>query len=825
MFWRAKTVKPGVLAGLSRRVPSPFTRRPLGLGGLATAGSRTLVGVRVQRNSQTDASGYPSGESTYAPPPPLSSPSKSDTAALKAHFDLPYPISLSQPTLGSGGSGLFLFPPLTSPSALRPLTVRTLAAAQAIVGRICAAPHDPTGKELRLVVKNLDRLSDVLCGVIDMCELVRNVHPNEEWVEECNEAYEKLCSFMNELNTNRGLYDALIKTVSHPFPSNPLSPGELKVAHTFLSDFERSGIQLPPDVRARFVYHSDNLLSLGRTFLSFASAGPSPTPPIEIPEPDTLLEGFAPRFIDSLPRKRRGGSVMLVPGSYEAQMIGRYADKEEARRLVYIGSMREEKDRVEVLEAMLRERAELANVLGKETWGDVALSDKMAKTPKNVMGFLNSLAEHHRSAALSDVLALQRLKGLVTGSPTLPTLNAWDRDHYAEQYTGSLAPASLQPITPYFSTGTAMSGLSQILSKLYGISFKPVPVSAGEVWHPSVRRLDVVDEQQGTIGVIYCDLFAREGKPSSGAAHYTVRCSRRVDDDDAAGDGLPVGWDEGLGKGLEVEGDHLKGREGRYQLPVVVLSTDVGTVEEGKPALLGWNDLETIFHEMGHAIHSMIGQTEFHNVSGTRCATDFVELPSILMEHFVSSPSVLATFATHYATGEPLPIPLIQTHLAMDQSLKALETHSQITMALLDQRYHSIRHGDAVDSTRVWHELQRDVGVIPPVEGTAWQTQFGHLYGYGATYYSYLFDRAIAGKVWTTLFARNTEVGLNGQGSDAGGILSREGGEAFKEKVLKWGGGRDPWEMVGDVVGGKEGEEVAKGDERAMELVGGWTVK
>lgn len=215
----------------------------------------------------------------------------------------------------------------------------------------------------------------------------------------------------------------------------------------------------------------------------------------------------------------------------------------------------------------------------------------------------------------------------------------------------------------------------------------------------------------------------------------------------------------------------------------------------------------------------MIGQTEFHNVSGTRCATDFVELPSILMEHFISSPAVLSTFATHYTTNEPLPIPLIQAHLQLDQSLKALETHSQILMALLDQKYHSIKHGEQLDSTRVWNELQSQVGVIPPVRGTAWQTQFGHLYGYGATYYSYLFDRAIAGKIWSSLFARGC-TNSNNAAAAAEDILSREGGEAFKEKVLKWGGGRDPWEMVGDVIGGAEGEQVA----REMKRPWNWSV-
>jgi len=187
------------------------------------------------------------------------------------------------------------------------------------------------------------------------------------------------------------------------------------------------------------------------------------------------------------------------------------------------------------------------------------------------------------------------------------------------------------------------------------------------------------------------------------------------------------------------------------------------------------------------------------------------------MEHFVSDPSVLSLFATHFATGQPLSMELFNAHLNLQRSLAALETHGQIVMAILDQKYHSLQPGAELanfDSTKVHYDLQKDIGVIPPVEGTAWQTQFGHLYGYGATYYSYLFDRAIAGKVWSTLFNHTPD-----------GSVSREGGEVFKEKVLKWGGGKDPWEMVGSVIGGKEGEMVSRGDKAAMGLVGGWLTR
>ena len=623
---------------------------------------------------------------------------------------------------------------------------------------------------------------------------------------------------------------------------------------TFLRDFEKSGIHLPPSTRDRFVELSDSLLSVGREVLANATSPPSSQPAIELSDAERLLAGMGSGFIDKLPRGRgkHKSTAYVVPGSWEAAMIARYAREGEARRLVHVGNMRPEAHRIDTLERMIRDRAELASVLGRETWADVALSDKMAKTPANVKHFLTSLADHHRPYAAADVSTLQRLKSTsMTGiaySPTatstahLPPIYAWDRDFFGERHAMSLSPtSSLPPILPYFSAGTVMLGLSRIFRRLYGISFRPVPSAPGEVWHPSVRRLDVVDEIEGTIGVIYCDLFARSGKPPT-AAHYTVRCSRRVDDDDVAGDGLSESWDTLYGPGLEGEGVQLRGKEGRYQIPIVVLTTDFGSVADGKPALLSWTEVETLFHEMGHAIHcepafcyfstdadeiAMIGRTEFHNVSGTRCATDFVELPSILMEHFVSSPEVLSTLATHFATSEPLSPSVILAHLKLQRTMSALETHAQIVMSILDQEYHSLRFPtggssrkdrqvwESFDSTRIHHDITNRIGVIPAVDGTAWQTQFGHLYGYGATYYSYLFDRAIAGKVWSTLF----------NGASAEGPLSREGGERFKETVLKWGGGRDPWEMVGEVIGGKEGEEVAKGDERAMALVGGWMIE
>ena len=402
---------------------------------------------------------------------------------------------------------------------------------------------------------------------------------------------------------------SLAAAVDRPH-SESLTFSDTQVASVFLNDFRKSGIDLSPSLRAKFVKHSDRLLTLTRTFQNQAASSSASAPLIEIPDADRLLLGMGSQFISSLPR--RGDRAYVAPNSWEAHMIARYAREGEARRLVYIGNQSPEPDKAAVLNEMLSERAQLAGVLGKESWADVALVDKMAKNPGNVDGFLRSLLANQRPAALADVATLQRLKAhSITGNhyPSdqsstahLPPLNAWDKDFYGWRYVSSMAESSSSSISNYLSVGSAMMGLSRLFSRLYGISFKPVPVAPGETWDPSVRRIDVVDEVEGPIGRLYLDLFERPGK-AVGAAHYTVRCSRRIDDDDVAGDGLSEGWDAQWGKGLEGRGTVVRGREGRYQLPVSVLSCELRPPSNGRPALLTWNELETLFHEMGHAIH------------------------------------------------------------------------------------------------------------------------------------------------------------------------------------------------------------------------------
>lgn len=199
----------------------------------------------------------------------------------------------------------------------------------------------------------------------------------------------------------------------------------------------------------------------------------------------------------------------------------------------------------------------------------------------------------------------------------------------------------------------------------------------------------------------------------------------------------------------------------------------------------------------------MTGRTEYQNVSGTRCATDFVELPSILMEFFLTSPRVLALFK------DSEPYSKVEYPSSEDHITSALDSHAQNLLGLIDQIYHSsLPLNPEFDSTTAFAQLQNSKSPIPSVPGTSWQTQFGHLYSYGATYYSYMLDRAIAGRVWEKLFEADP--------------LNREVGEKFKREVLVHGGGKDPWEMVSNVL---DAPELKQGDAEAMREVAGWTLK
>ncbi|KIO33883.1 hypothetical protein M407DRAFT_64926, partial [Tulasnella calospora MUT 4182] len=309
-------------------------------------------------------------------------------------------LSLSQKT------GLFGQPELSSPQSINALAERTVKRAQLLVDRLHNAPS--SRQEMKKVVKNFDRLSDMLCGVIDAAELIRHAHPNREWVDAANNAYESLCSYMNVLNTDVELYEV------HPYCF-------LRTALIFVRDFEKSGIHLPPAARAEYVQLSDAVNTLGRTFSA-------PSQPSSVYVRSSELHGIPSWVRDQLSRRSTfSGKLRVPPGSYEAAMIGRYSPNEELRHRLHVAESHPEPDKIDALEELLRVRDRLAKLVGKPNFAEWSLEDKMAKNSDHVMHFLRALETHERPLALSEVTRLAQAKQAFLNLKELPTVQAWDR--------------------------------------------------------------------------------------------------------------------------------------------------------------------------------------------------------------------------------------------------------------------------------------------------------------------------------------------------------------------------------------------------------------
>ncbi|KAI1443102.1 mitochondrial intermediate peptidase-like protein [Annulohypoxylon stygium] len=741
---------------------------------------------------------------------------KHDDSLLRQIFDSPPTFKdFANPffkVMSRENVGLFRNKYLTSPQGFLTFADVTIRRAQKVVGKVLNAS---TLEEYKAIVRDLDRLSDLLCRVLDVSDFVRVTHPDSKIQAAASEAWSLVYQYMNQLNTETGLSDQLGKALANPEVASSWNEEELTVAKLLQQDFMKSAIHLPKQSRDRFVDLSQHISELGAAFVENMMPEQN-----YLEFPSSKLYGLDPQIARA---RTRGGQVRFLTLAPEATVALRTVHDEETRKAIYYATRTASSRSVQILELMLRARAELAKLSGFESYGQMALHDKMmAKTPESVHQFLLALSKHNQPFVEEEIVALLQEKSKELQSAA-SDLQPWDRDYYMANIRLNMRSRrrSDDVLSAYFSLGTVMQGLSRLFTRLYGIRLVPRDTLPGETWHPDVRRLDVVSDTDGHVAVLYCDLFFRPDK-SPNPAHFTVRCSREISEaeireaaerNESGVEGLPK-FESPIDAAND--GMHISQQSGAVkQLPTIALVCDFEANKgRDKPALLDYYQMETLFHEMGHAIHSVLARTSLQNVAGTRCATDLAELPSTLMEHFCADPSVLGLFARHYVTDEPLPYESVTDKLHIARRFEASDRENQIILAMLDQQYHSsLPNKEGFDSTEIYLDLQRNFGKLPPdPRGTRWQGFFGHLFGYGSTYYSYLFDQVLSKRVWDVVFS----AGHNGA------ALDRANGERLKENLLKWGGSRDPWRCLSDTL---QDGRLVNGDEKAMRLVGSWVDK
>ncbi|KAK3075609.1 Mitochondrial intermediate peptidase [Teratosphaeriaceae sp. CCFEE 6253] len=720
---------------------------------------------------------------------------------------------------GGRSAGLFQNRYLTRPEGFQDFAAVTLTKCKRIVANVLSYQSND---ELKRTARDLDRLSDLLCRVIDLSDFVRSVHPDRKVQAAATQAYATMFEYMNVLNTTTGLNEQLKRATAIPEVYESWSEEERTVASILIKDFSKSAIDLQETDRHAFVNISNEIAEVGNNFVENMAAEKR-----TLSFESSMLKGMDPLLVRQM---TRWGSVSLPTVGMPATVALRTVEDADTRRDIYMANRMSSQENLQRLEQLLKRRAELAKLSGYESFAHMTLTDKMARSPEAVTSFLDALATENAPRAREELQEVLELKKSDAQARLLPAeLNAWDRDYYTAKLMSSLRSKARTPdfLAAYFSLGTVMQGLSRLFHRLYGIRLVPRETLPGETWNSDVRRLDVIDDHEGHITVIYCDLFERQGKTPN-PAHFTLRCSRRISEEEvreaaemtSQSGSLFATAQEATNDGLAT---NYSSRDGNalYQLPTIALICDFSlppASHASRPTLLTFRELTTLFHEMGHALHSICGRTALQNVSGTRCATDFAELPSVLMENFASAPEVLALYARHWETDAPLDPTRIQERVEVDRRMQGAEIESQVLLGMLDQEYHSSAPlrwpdgGNGRDSTDVYQSVWRKYSLVPEPAGTSWQGFFGHLFGYGATYYSYLFDRAIAGKIWRDVFQRSPD-----------GAIDPAAGQLFREEMLRHGGGRDGWRCVAGALQDRSGK-LAEGGQPAMEAVGRWGV-
>ncbi|KAK6538981.1 Mitochondrial intermediate peptidase [Orbilia ellipsospora] len=714
-----------------------------------------------------------SAESTSPLPPPIqhgATGAHHDDALLRAIFDDPSTFA-SFNSVRKPETGLFQNRFLNHPNGFAQFANICLQRAQKVVERVSAATKPA---EQYKVIRDLDLLSDLLCRVLDLADFVRNTHPEPAFVQAADLAFTNVYEYMNVLNTTTELYDSLKRTMDER--GYQLKEDERSVGRTLLADFEKSGINLPQSSKQKFISLSSDIARLGRDFVN-AAAEHSPM----ISTHAQHLQGMEQWTLKNL--RQSDGKVYFPVRGPLGQHALQTVSNHTLRYDIYMARNRASRRQIDLLEQMLRARGELAQLVGRPSYAAVAVGDKMAQTPEAVKNFLESMMKRVEPMAKKELEKLRTQKRLhKMGKQASTELYPWDQDYYSHSLVKiQKKMIKDQDISEYFSLGTVMQGLSRLFTRLFGVRFVPAPTAPGEIWNGDVRRLDVISEEEGHIAVVYCDLFQRQGK-NPNPAHFTVRCSRALDEDEI------VEYDlikKGDGMATAVNEDGVL-----YQLPTIALICDFATPRGYQTPLLSLREVNTLFHEMGHAIHSILGRTRFHEVAGTRCATDFAEFPSVLMEYFAQSPEVMKLFARHHRTDAPLPMDLFKNKLLLSSMLDHTETYYQIMWSILDQELHSekvLKRG--FSSSQIYQDLESEYSLFDPlmdVQDVSWQGYFTHLFGYGGFYYSYMLDKCIADKVWNKVFKENP--------------LSRKAGERYKETVLQWGGARSPWKCLAELL-------------------------
>lgn len=560
----------------------------------------------------------------------------------------------------------------------------------------------------------------------------------------------QLSKLNNDIVLNEKLFQR-IKTINDEKDKLNLTSEQLKVLDNYYSDFIRNGIGLDEEKKSRLKAINEELSMLN---LKFGNNLRKETNSIGlvIDNKDDLI---------GLPDAAIQGAYELakqngMEGKWAFNLqrpsftpFLQYSEKRDLREKLYKaylmrGNNNNEFDNKEIIKKIIAFRNEKVNLLGYKDYADFKLEKNMAKTSETVNKFLADLWKPALEQSKEEAAAMQKIIDAEGGKFKLA---AWDWWYYAEKVKKEKYALDEEMLRPYFKMENVRQGAFDVASKLFGIQF----VKRGDipVYQPDVDVYEVKESDGTHIGILYTDYYPRSGKRAGAWMSY-FRGQSNIN--------------------------------GEFITPLVVNVGNFSKPTESKPALLSFEEVNTLFHEFGHGLNGLFGKSVYP--SAKRSPVDFVELPSQIMENWASHPEVLKMYAKHYETGEPIPDVLIQKIINSQYFNKGFETVEYLAAAILDMKWHMLNDVKDIDLQKFEDENLSAIGLIQEIASRYQSTNFNHIFGgdgYSAGYYGYMWSGVLDSDAFGA-FLEN-------------GLFDRTTAESFRRNILEKSGSDDPMNL------------------------------
>lgn len=614
---------------------------------------------------------------------------------------------------------------------------------EAITANMDAPTFENTIEALAFSGMQLDRISNIFFNL-------HSAETNDELEQIAQEVAPKLSALSNDITLNTQLFER-IKTVYQTTDSNSLSKEQRTLLDKYYKDFVRNG-SLLDDSQKEKLRSIDEKLSLLK--LKFGENVLTETNNYQLQVTDEkdlsgLPEGVKEAAKALAEKENKEGWIFTLDYPSYLPFVT-YADNRELRKEITIaagrkGFQQNAYNNEDIVLEIANLRHQRAQLLGYNSHADFILEERMAQTPSQVYQFLNDLLYKAKPAAVKEFEELTEFAKKVDG---IEQLEKWDGAYYAEKLKQEKFNLDDEKLKPYFKLENVLNGAFEVANRLFGLSFQQV--NTIDKYHEDVLTYEVRNNNEELVAIFYADFFPRKGK-RNGAWMTSFKSQYIINDTN--------------------------------ERPHVSIVCNFTPPTSSKPSLLTFQEVTTLFHEFGHALHGMLANTTYPTLSGTSVFWDFVELPSQLLENWCYEEEALNLFAKHYETGESLPMEYVQKIKESASFLEGMATLRQLSFGLLDMEWHSKDpksiHGIKALENKVFEETN----LYPDILENAMSTSFSHIFngGYSSGYYSYKWAEVLDADA----FEYFKECG----------ILNETIGKRFVEHILSKGGTEHPMQL------------------------------